>query len=279
VDAVVICAPSHLHAELATAALGAGKHVFIEKPIATNARDARCVIEAAERSGLATMVGFNRRFHLLFEQARKLIINGEIGRVHHVQSAFCEPMPAEELSVWRQRRDTGGGVLLDLASHHIDLVRWFLNDDVESVECSLSSQATEHDTASLSLSMVNGASVQSFFSYRAARVDSLELIGERGTLRVDRHQPRIFLRVARRFGYGTRRAFVMPDASRAKFRAQRIVRPSKDPSYERALGAFVDSIRGRPSRIASLDDGARALDVVLAAEESARSRSRIRLEE
>ncbi len=278
VDAVVISAPSHLHAELATEALDSGKHVFIEKPIATNARDAKLVVECAERSGLTAMVGFNRRFHLLFEQAKKSIVSGYIGRVLHVQSAFCEPMPADELTAWRKNRETGGGVLLDLGSHHIDLVRWMLNDEVESLECSVSSQATEHDTATLSLSTANGISVQSFFSYRAARADFLEIIGESGTLRVDRHQPKIFSRRARRFGYGTREGFVMPDAELAKLRAQRIVRPSKDTSYERALAAFVDSIRGGQKPIATLDDGARALDVVLAAEESARSGSRVRLE-
>ena len=278
VDAVVICTPSHLHAGLAIGALDGGKHVFVEKPVATNTHDARCVIEAAERSGLVAMVGFNRRFHPLIEQARTLVMNGDIGRVIHIQSAFCEPMAAEELSKWRRHRETGGGVLLDLGSHHIDLIRWLLNDEVNHIECSLSSQATEHDTASLSLSMRNGTTVQSFFSYRAGRADFLEIIGERGTLRVDRHQPKLFMRRSRRFGYGTRGEFVFPDATAAKFRAKRIVRPSADPSYARALSAFVDSIRGEQHQTASLDDGARALDVVLAAEHSARSGSRIHLE-
>ena len=278
VDAVVICAPTDVHAELAIAALGAGKHVFLEKPIATSAHDAESVIAAAERSGLSAMVGFNRRLHPLFEQARRFIMAGELGRVHAVQSAFCEPMAVEQMSAWRQRRETGGGVLLDLASHHVDLVRWFLDDEVESVECSVASQVTEDDTATLSLSMSKGAAVQSFFSYRTARADYLEFIGERGTLRLDRHQPKFTLRVARRLGYGTRRRFVMPDNAVVKWRAQRLAHPSKEPSYERALAAFVDSIRGGPGRVASLADGARSLEVILAAELSARSRTRIRLE-
>lgn len=278
VDAVVICAPTHLHADLAVAALEAGKHVFVEKPLATSAHDAERVVAAAERSGLSAMVGFNRRLHPLFEQARRLVMSGELGRVRAVQSAFCEPMNPEGMSGWRQRRETGGGVLLDLASHHVDLARWFLDDEVESVECSITSEVTEDDTARLSLSMRKGASVQSFFSYRTARADHLEFIGERGTLRIDRHQPKFTVRVARRLGYGTRRRFVMPDAAVAKWRAQRFARPSKEPSYGRALAAFVDSVRGGPGRVASLADGARSLHVILAAEASAHSRAQVRLE-
>src|ERR1019366_3772035 len=93
VDAVVICAPTHLHASLAIAACAAGKHVFLEKPIATTATDSRRLVDAAAESGLTAMVGFNRRLHPMFEQARALMSAGGIGRVRAVQTAFCEPMP------------------------------------------------------------------------------------------------------------------------------------------------------------------------------------------
>ncbi len=278
VEAVVICAPTHLHADLSVAALQAGKHVFVEKPIATSADDAGRVIAAAHGKNLSAMVGFNRRRHPMFEQARRLIVNGEIGSIRAVQSAFCEPMAAEAMSVWRRHRDTGGGVLLDLASHHIDLVRWFLDDEAESVDCSIASEATEHDMAILSLSMVKGASVQGFFSYRTGRADYIEFVGERGTLRIDRHEQNFTVRVSRRLGYGTRRRFVVPDFAVAAWQAQRIFRPSREPSYKRALAAFVDSTRGGAGHVASLTDGARSLDVVLAAEESAHSHTRVRMQ-
>jgi len=278
IDAVVICAPTLLHADLSVAALQAGKHVFVEKPIATSAPDAQRVINAAGNSGLTTMVGFSRRLHPLFEQAKKIIASNALGPVHAVQSAFCEPMTADELSVWRRSRDTGGGVLLDLASHHFDLVRWFLDDEVRSVDCSIDSEATEGDTARVSLSMKRSATVQSFFSYRTARADYLEFIGERGTLLLDRHRPALGLRVARRWGYGTRRRFVMPDASVARWRARRLASPSTEPSYASALESFVRSIRGERTRACTLLDAARSLDIVLAAEASAHAGSRVTLE-
>jgi myo-inositol 2-dehydrogenase / D-chiro-inositol 1-dehydrogenase len=277
IDAVVICAPTHLHADLATAACKAGKHVFLEKPIATNAADSLRVVNAAEEAGVSTMLGFNRRFHPMFEQARAMIASGELGRVRAVQTAFCEPMPLTEMAQWRRSRSTGGGVLLDLASHHVDLLRWFLDDEIEFADATISSDVSDHDSATVALSLRRGAQVQSFFSYRTGRADFVEFIGEKATLRVDRHEPTFKLKVGRRFGYGTRTRHVVPSRSVAAWRVQRLVRPFRDPSYRRALGAFVGSIRGAAPSLASFSDGARSLDVILAAEASAKAHAPARV--
>jgi myo-inositol 2-dehydrogenase/D-chiro-inositol 1-dehydrogenase len=279
IDAVVICAPTHLHAALATSALAAGKHVFLEKPIATTAEDSRRAVEAAESSDVTAMVGFNRRLHPLFEQARAMIAAGDIGRIRAAQTVFCEPMPVSEMAPWRRSRATGGGVLLDLASHHIDLLRWFLDDEIDTVEAVIKSDESEHDSASVSLSSKAGADIQGFFSYRTARADYLEFIGEKGTLRIDRHEPTFSVKVGRRFGYGTRSKRVVPTPSVAAWRMRRLVRPSVEPSYRRALGAFVDSIRGKGGKLATFADGARSLDVILAAEESAATHAAARVRE
>lgn len=268
VDAVVISAPTHLHAELAVAACRAGKHVYLEKPIAATADDAKRAVDAAKRANVVNAVGFNRRFHPLLEQSRAMISAGTLGRVRAVQTAFCEPMVSTSMSDWRRHRAMGGGVLLDLASHHIDLVQWMLADTVEKVDARISSDQTEHDTATLSLSMRGGAFVQGFFSYRSARADYLEFIGERATLRVDRHQPMFSLRASRRMGYGTRAQIVAPSVSLFASRLRRMVRPSSEPSYRRALTAFVDAIRGAPARLPDFQEAARVLDVILAAEVS-----------
>lgn len=278
VDALVICAPTGLHADLAVAALESGKHVFVEKPIATTSQDAQRVIDAAEISGLTAMVGFSRRLHPLYLQAKKMIAGDELGAIHAIQSAFCEPIPSNEMSAWRKNRNDGGGVLLDLGSHHFDLVRWFLDDEIGSVDCSTDSDITEGHTARVSLAMKSGATVQSFFSFRTARADYLEFIGERGTLLLDRHRPALGLRVARRWGYGTRKQIVMPDASLAKWRARRLTSPSYEPSYANAIASFVSAIHGEPNVGATLADAARSLDVVLAAERSAQTGSRVSLE-
>jgi predicted dehydrogenase len=160
--------------------------------------------------------------------------------------------------------------LLDLGTHHIDLLRWLLGDEVKQVEAKLSSDFSEHDSAWLRLVMCRGVEVSSFFSFRAGRADFVEIIGEHGALRIDRHRFFPSLRLARRFGYGVRRGFVRPRLQDMEWRLRRLVRPSHEPSYHIALAAFVDLLRGGPRRGASLVDGMRALEVVLAAEEAAR---------
>jgi myo-inositol 2-dehydrogenase/D-chiro-inositol 1-dehydrogenase len=216
------------------------------------------------------MLGFNRRFHPIFEQTRQLLHDGRLGRILNVQTTFCEPALPEAMPEWKRRRATGGGVLLDLASHHIDLLRWFLADEVATVEASIDSELTEHDSARLQLTMCGGAQVQSWFSCRTAVSDWFEFAGERGTLRVDRHRPRVALRVPRRLGYGVRTARVALPAAVAAWWLERLVRPSREPSYRRALAAFVNELRGEGRGVPSLVDGMRALEVVEAAEESAR---------
>ncbi len=269
IDAVVISAPTHLHAELAIAAASASKHFYLEKPIATNALDACNVVNAADRAGVSGAVGFNRRFHPLCQQARALLASGHIGRVRMVQTAFCELTTPENMPDWKKRRATGGGVLLDLASHHIDLLRWFLEDEVAEIEASVGSQLTEQDTARIDLTMRQGVAVQSFFSFRAGQADFLEFIGENGTLRVDRHSPALALRLKRRFGYGVRTGWIPPTPSTAAWRLRRLISPSADPSYRRSLQAFVDRLQGRTTEGAGLLDGVRSLDAVLQAEASA----------
>lgn len=268
IDAVAICAPTHLHADLAVAACAAGKHVYVEKPIATTAADARRICEAAARASRLIAVGFNRRWHPAFQQARALLAAGRIGQVHTALTVFSEPIAAHEMPAWKRRRATGGGVLFDLASHHIDLLRWFLDDEVAQVEAQLKSEVTDDDSAWLRIAMHRGAEARSFFSFRTGRADFLEFVGEKGTLRVDRHRPTLSLRLARRSGYGVRNAVVLPNRSMLAWRLVRLVRPSYESSYRRALEAFVGSINGEPARGATLSDGVKSLDVILAAEGS-----------
>ena len=271
IDAVIVSGPTHLHAQLAIAACQAGKHVYVEKPIASSTADAARVVDAATKAGVTVMIGFNRRFHPVFQHARQLIRDGRLGRVRAVQTTFCEPAAVDAMPTWKRARATGGGVLLDLASHHIDLLRWYLDDEVATVEASIESELSDQDTVRLQLVTRGGAQVQSFFSSRTgAASDSFEFAGERGTLRVDRHRAGVSMRVPRRFGYGVRTQRLVPPAAVAAWSIKRIARPSAEPSYIRALADFVGGLRGKPHSMPSLIDGMRALEVVEAAEESAR---------
>jgi len=269
IEAVLICAPTHLHASLALAAAAAGKPFYLEKPIASTLDDAREVLAAASRTGLTATTGFNRRHNPLFEQAKALLADGAIGRIHAVQTSFCEPSPPDRMPAWKRRRETGGGVLLDLASHHVDQVRWMLATDVRVVSASLRSEVTEHDEARVALETDAGVSIQCFFSFRAGPAERLEFVGEGGTLGLDRHTARLTLCRQRRRGYGARRVRVLPSPAVLQWLGERTCRPAADPSYRGALRAFIEQVRGLPSRSATLNDGLRSLEAVLAAEEVA----------
>jgi predicted dehydrogenase len=111
--------------------------------------------------------------------------------------------------------------------------------------------------------------VQSVFSFRAALADYLEFIGDRGTLRLDRHRAALTCTVPRVRGYGLRSGSLFPSRAVARWWLRRAFRPAEDPSYERALRRFVDGIAGAPCGLATLEDGLRSLEVIAAAETSA----------
>ncbi|MGW5637362.1 Gfo/Idh/MocA family protein [Streptomyces sp. NPDC003832] len=131
VRAVSVTAPNFLHREIGVAMAGAGKHLWIEKPVGLTAEDARAVADAAARAGVRGAVGFNYRNAPAVETARKLIAAGDIGRVTHARFRLFSDYAAhpEAALTWRYRRERGGsGVLGDLASHGVDLARYLLGD-------------------------------------------------------------------------------------------------------------------------------------------------------
>src|SRR5687768_10121750 len=121
VDAVSITAPNFLHREMGAAFAAAGKHIWIEKPVGLSAGDARAIV-----GDVQVAVGFNYRNAPAVEKARDLLAAGEIGDVTHARFRFLSDYaahPGGALS-WRFERARGGnGVLGDLGSHGVDLVR------------------------------------------------------------------------------------------------------------------------------------------------------------
>lgn len=124
VEAVVVSLPTDLHAAAAIAAFEAGKHVYLEKPLATDADDADAVL-------------FNR----LFREAKRLVESTSLGRPVAVRTIFSSLARPQQR--WMQARGSGGGVLLNLGSHHFDLVRFLFGDTIEAVTCELRSAEWE----------------------------------------------------------------------------------------------------------------------------------------
>lgn len=138
VDVVDVCTPGHLHAEIALAALEAGKHVLVEKPLANTVADAEALVAAAARAaerGVVTMTGFNYRRVPALALARQLVAEGRIGTVRQVRACYLQDWLVDEQApmTWRLRKEeAGSGVLGDLGSHVVDQLHHLLGERVVS---------------------------------------------------------------------------------------------------------------------------------------------------
>jgi predicted dehydrogenase len=137
VDAAVIAAPTHLHHELSLACIKRGVHVLVEKPIASNVEEGRAIVAAAERAGVKLMVGHVERFNPAV-QATKDAIKGE--EILSIAITRVGPFPPRMSNV---------GVVIDLAVHDIDLIRWFTDSEITEVQPQLKSAVAEREDIAL----------------------------------------------------------------------------------------------------------------------------------
>ena len=125
VEAVVIATPSDTHRELTCRALAAGKHVFVEKPLAGTLEDAAAIVDAARASDRVVQVGFCERFNVNYLEARRAVRDGRVGRIRAMHTSRVAPYdmsnPAWELGV------------LDTAVHNLDLILWLMGRSPASV--------------------------------------------------------------------------------------------------------------------------------------------------
>jgi predicted dehydrogenase len=268
-DAVVVCLPNALHAEAAVAALRNGKHVYLEKPLATDLDEARRLLDVWRQAGRVGMMGFNYRFHAFYQTARQVVRSGSLGTVIGVQSVFASSRT--QAPVWQQGRRTGGGVLLDLASHHIDLIHYMFDRPVREVCAQIGSRRWEGDTASVQCRLADDTLVQSWYAMHTVDEDRFTIYGDKGKLSFDRYRswnvdiagalPSAWWRE------GWRQALAY---ARSPYFWNRLRGARYEPSYGLAFAHFFQAIRTGQPASPDFEDGFRSLRVVLAAEESAR---------
>lgn len=218
IDIIDVCAPGSMHAEIAIAALEAGKHVVVEKPIANSVEEAERMLaafEAAAARGQHAIVNFNYRRVPAIEVARRLVADGRVGRIHHVRAAYLQDWlndPTTPMS-WRLRRETAGsGALGDLGSHITDLVQHVTGELINDVSGGLTTFVTQRpggdsgdggikgsgggaledvtvDDAAWGTARLSGGGVVQLevtrFALGRKNQLTLEVYGERGSLRFD----------------------------------------------------------------------------------------------
>jgi len=137
IDAITIAAPTHLHHDIALACIARGVHVMVEKPIASSVAEGRAIIEAARRAGVTLMVGHVERFNPAVETIKEALREENILSIAITRVG---PFPPRMSNV---------GVVIDLAVHDIDLIRWFTDSEIIEVQPQLSSAVAEREDIAL----------------------------------------------------------------------------------------------------------------------------------
>ena len=188
--------------------------------------------------------------------------------------------PRRPIPEWKQKRDTGGGVLLDLAVHHIDLIRFLLAAEVASVSAEIRSMASDADTAFLQLRLTNDVTVQVMCSLSAVDEDRIEIYGSAAKVTIDRYRSLRVEETPPNAGgaLGLAATRLVSEFRAFPYALLKMRAPLNDPSFPLAMDAFVRAVHDRVPATPSLSDGFRALAVIEAAELSARSGRAVPLE-
>lgn len=138
-EAVTVATPDHLHAAPAVAVAKAGKHLLVEKPLATTVEDARAIVDAAHESGITLMVDFHNRVNPPFMDAREAVAEGRVGSVSYVYARLSNTMSVASGIRWASSSSS----LWFLASHMVDVAQWVVGQKIVRVTARASSGVLE----------------------------------------------------------------------------------------------------------------------------------------
>lgn len=251
-DAIDVCAPTDAHAEIGLKAIAAGRAVLIEKPLARTWEEGVSLVEAAEKAGVTLMPGHVVRFFPDFAMGHDQVVSGKIGKPAAARTRRGGTAPSGADS-WFMDHARSGGVLLDLAVHDFDWLRWTLGEVKNLYARSVGAKrGSGPDYALTTLTFESGAvaHVESTWMDPGGTVTAFEVAGSEGLIQYDSRDAQALR---------SRTPGVKPDSCWGD---------ANDPYY-RQLVAFVDAVQGKAPPTVSGRDGLAALAISLAAIESA----------
>lgn len=286
-DAIVVATPHHCHVQETLLAAEHGKHVLVEKPLATRLEDCRQMIDACRSSNLVLAVGYHQRFRDCNRRMRELIQDGAIGAVRCIQSSAL-------FDITKMRDDSGFGGdwgwwkdprslahLINSAPHNVDLCRWWLGAEVESAAAvcgTFREPDNPNENTTMALLTLSTGAAFSFWSSSVAPAPGFpgedfrfRIMGDEGLIDVN---PFDELRIVRDGEWQTE--FKQPpvghDDSNAAYGMPRM------QAYTDQMQSFVDAIRGEPGEHGTAEDGFAGVASVLAMLESSRSGTTVAVE-
>ena len=258
-DAVVLVTPTSLHADQTIAVLQAGKHVFVEKPLALNVPDCERVLQVAQKHpNQIAMVGFVRRFDASYMNAYASVAAGEIGKPFLVRSQTCDQNDTEGFFV--RFAETSGGIFMDCSVHDIDLARWMLGRP-KALRVFASGTIALHPGLAQFQDVDNGMAIVEFEGGQRAVLyasrtmahgheTTTEVIGTEGKLLIGEHAASD--RVIRSDALGVRHAVVKDFHGRF------------ETAFAAEMNAFVAACRGEQPLTLTLSDALEATRIGLA---------------
>jgi predicted dehydrogenase len=200
-DAVIVATPSRMHADMVHAALERGLHVFCEKPFCLDFVQSEKLASIAAGKNLVNQVGYHYRFVGAFQEVKRILDSGALGKVSHVQAEAYGPVVLRAKgSTWRTQKEEGGGCLYDYAAHPIDLLNWYFGmpDSVAGTVASKIFSKDTDDEVYGTIRYPGGLSAQlsvnwSDESYRKMSV-KITAWGSTGRLYADRQECQLYLR-------------------------------------------------------------------------------------
>jgi len=265
-DAVVICNPTSLHVPVALAAVCAGCHVFIEKPVSHTLAGTADLVDAVGERQLTAMVGYNLRFHPALTAVKQLVEMNEIGTVLSARVWVGQYLPDWQPGLdYREsyacRSELGGGVILTL-SHEVDYVHWLLGDVAQITAVTSQPSDLEMNVESLAeLTMMHRSGVITQIHLDCLRRPpsrGCELIGSHGTICCDLNRSEVRL-----YKTGGREPTVMPLAF-----------DDVNRMYLDEVNHFIECIRSGLTPRVSLADGIAVLGMAMAAHRAAETGER-----
>ena len=266
---VLICTPTSSHLPLAREAAEHGCHIFIEKPLAAGRAGVDWLCEAIRQRGLVSLVGCNMRFHPGLKQVKRLLEEGAIGRVTAMRAEVGHYLPdwhpwEDYRQSYSARRELGGGVILD-AIHEIDYARWLFGE-VELVACLAGKlsrlEIHTEDTAAILFRFRGGALGEIHLDYvQRSYSRDCQIIGDEGTIRWDYSRGEVCCDLG-----STKQAKLFSNP------------PGWQPNdmYVDEMRHFLACLEGIERPTQDVFEGARALELALAAKESAASQTMVR---
>ncbi len=263
---VDICVPSYRHAQVAIAAMEAGKQVLCEKPIAHSLRAADAMIETAEKAGVKLMIGQVRRFDHRYASIKAQIDAGKVGRPVFIRRAERQFLPFPP-DAWQWDPKRGGGVILDIGIHATDLFRWLFGRDAISVYAVARSvreaarQAGSFDHAMITCNFDDGAVgfAEASWAYPqgfgGTLYAQLDVVGTKGKIEYSDKDTNPMLTYTREKGHELPRYFRFMSTT--------------EYAFEEEIRHFVRCVMNDRDPLVSPQDARAALEMALAAQRSA----------